>query len=171
MRSFLAIPVTPDLMRYCRVLQSGFSGGRPVVAENLHVTLVFLGDTPEEQLAVLHVELERIRHPAFCIRFDGLGMFGNTIHLTVAKNPSLQELQTKTLQLVRRVGIDVPRRRFRPHITILRGVNPALFKGFSGFSPDAPCMTVDRFALFSSTLTPQGPRYDRLADYLLSPDT
>ena len=171
MRSFLAIPATPDLVGFCRALQSGFSGGRPVAAENLHVTLVFLGDTPEEQLAVLHVELERVRHPAFCIRFDGLGMFGNTIHLAVAKNPSLQDLQTKTLQLARRVGIDVPRRRFRPHITILRGANPTLFKGFSGFLPDAPDMSVDRFALFSSTLTPQGSRYDRLTDYPLLPDT
>ncbi|SHE34765.1 2'-5' RNA ligase [Ruegeria intermedia] len=169
MRSFLAIPATPNVVRFCHGRQSEFFDGRPVAAENLHVTLVFLGNPPEEQLADLHFELERVRHPAFCIRFNGLGMFGNTIHLAVAKNPSLQELQTKTLQAARGVGIDVPRRRFRPHITILRGANPALFTGFSGFSPDAPDMRVDRFALFSSNLTPQGARYDRLADYPLLP--
>jgi 2'-5' RNA ligase len=50
-RLFLAIPLLPDLAaRAFRILPTSLPALRRVKAENLHITLAFLGQTPDERL-------------------------------------------------------------------------------------------------------------------------
>ena len=88
----------------------------------------------------------------------------------MAPDPALLGLQARVMTLLRRAGVDLPHRRFLPHITLAR---------FSGrMAPDdqarlgrflqrhgnwrfAPCPPV-ALTLYQSTLTSDGARYDVL---------
>jgi len=83
-------------------------------------------------------------------------------------------LRKKVRAAARGAGIDLPRERFRPHVTLARfsrskpvdmGRLTAFLGAYGGFR--AGPFAVDRFCLYRSTLTPEGPVYDVLADYPL----
>ncbi|EEX09218.1 2'-5' RNA ligase [Ruegeria lacuscaerulensis ITI-1157] len=169
MRCFVGIPVSGEIADLCVELGRSASDGRPVPRENLHLTLQFLDEQPHDSLEELHMQLDALRHPVFSIRVSGLGQFGQTLHVMVEPSSILQSLHDKVLACVRRSGIRVPHRRFRPHITVARGLKKCPSNDFLK-QPITDCtMQVAQFALFSSTLHSSGARYETLADYQLLP--
>ncbi|KUJ76489.1 hypothetical protein AVO45_11915 [Ruegeria marisrubri] len=170
MRSFVAIPLTDDAARALAAVQRRLDVGRRVPRDNLHLTLAFLGDQPEETLGTLHEELLRIHCEPFAISLSGLGQHGRAVHLAVPETPPLTDLHDRINRAVNRAGISLPRRRFRPHVTIIRlksGTRLRRLRGeVAGFRYEN--MPVDHFALFASTLHPEGARYECLMDYPLT---
>jgi len=170
MRCFVGIPVSGEAADLCTELGRSAAVGRPVPRENLHLTLQFLDEQPRNNLEDLHMQLSALRYPVFSIRLSGLGQFGQTLHFMVEPSPMLQRLHEKILTCVLRSGIRVSQRRFRPHITVVRGLKKSLSNGYLD-QPVAVCtMQAGQFALFASQLHSNGARYEILADYRLLPE-
>ncbi|MGR3343821.1 MAG: RNA 2',3'-cyclic phosphodiesterase [Paracoccaceae bacterium] len=171
MRVFLAISLSDETKAALAPLQRALPVGRPVPPENQHLTLVFLDDQIEETLEALHEELLILSVPSFSVTFSGVERFGQVLAVGVAESAPLVVLHREVQTATRRAGIVLPRRRFRPHVTIAR-LNPGEGGGHrhvlsTHAEGDLPDMPVTGFTLYQSTLRPEGARHDALAHYAL----
>ncbi|MFW5642021.1 MAG: RNA 2',3'-cyclic phosphodiesterase [Roseicyclus sp.] len=179
MRAFLALPVPEPALTALVVVQAGLPIGRAVPEENLHLTLVFLGEVSETALADLGEILSTTPLPQAELPFAGLGTFAEIerglIFAAVEPAPALVALQAKAARAARAAGLDLPRRRFRPHVTLTRAnrqpKGPARDRMAAalGTQVDIPAVTATEVVLYRSILAPGGARHDALAHYPLSP--
>ena len=148
---------------------------RWVPEENLHVTLRFLGEVPEEQLDGL---VERVRgFTGSCAPFDcrlsALRPFpseGRTrvIAASVAPEPPLSELHERVERGVVAAGFEAEPRRFRAHITLGRvRKTPLRDAAFEAMLSPAP-IEVERVVLYGSRLSSTGAHYTPLVEIPLS---
>lgn len=178
MRAFLAIPIPDETTEALVRLQSAIPFGKPVPEENLHLTLAFLDDAPEAALEDLHEMLEALRAAPVEIRFTELDSFTELerglVFAAVERTDALQALHDRVAALCRSAGLDLPRRRFRPHVTLMRAnrkpAGPARDRlaAMLGPLPDVPGFTARALTLYHSSLTPRGAVHDPLASYPLS---
>lgn len=143
----------------------------------MHLTLTFFPEVSLAELEELNLALEMMRPGPVALRVSGLGTFGSadprSLHATVAPDPALVHLQKKVETAARRSGIDLPHRRFVPHITLARfpsrmppedHAKIGRFLQAQGNFHFDPVM-VDEVALIQSTLGSDGARYDLLEAY------
>lgn len=178
MRAFLALPLADAAIDALLRVQSGLPTGKPVPEDNLHLTLAYLGDIPEEVLEILHDLLCAACLPAPDIAFDALGTFAEMerglTFAAVAPSDTLIALHAKTAHLARQAGVDLPRRRLRPHVTLTRAnrqpKGPARDRlaAAMGTQIDVPGFTAQALNLYQSHLTPTGARYEVMASYPLA---
>ncbi|WP_158972120.1 RNA 2',3'-cyclic phosphodiesterase [Chachezhania sediminis] len=179
MRAFLAIEPPVEVLDALERIQSDLPVGRAVPVENLHLTLAFLDDQPEDRLEDLHYALEGLRLPSADVSFDGLGTFGGDrpriLFAAVRPAPSLLDLHRLIAAEVRRAGIVLPRETFRPHVTLARLRRDLSQEALvrlqdflaSELQTDIPPFTATSLTLFESDLHPGGARYDALSSYPL----
>lgn len=178
MRAFLALPLPEPPLKALLLVQSTLPTGKHVSEDNLHLTLAYLGNVPESILETLHDLLDAARLPAPQISFNGIGTFAEMerglTFVAVTSNDTLTALHAKTAQLARQAGADLPRRRFRPHVTLTRAnrqpKGPARDRLAAAMSitPDIPGFTAHALNLYQSNLTPDGARHEVLATYPLA---
>ena len=100
------------------------------------------------------------------------------VALDLAPTAELAALREGVRRAVRAAGIDLPRERFRPHVTLVRFPASAppdrtrLPAAMAGLGPVGMALGMEpgtaRLAvLWGSTLTPAGPVYEPLASYPL----
>jgi len=172
-RAFLALPLPDAAISSLIRIQAALPLTRPVAPENLHLTLVFLGEQTEPVLQGLHDDLTALRAPGFDLQLAGIDHFGaeiRQVHATLAPQPALAALQAKLAQAARRAGIGLDRRRFVPHVTLARGASDPLMlaRALPRLPPMPAPFAVTGYALMRSTLTRHGSEYDILATYPLS---
>lgn len=177
MRAFLAIPIPEDVAGDLMRLQSTIPFGRPVPEENLHLTLAFVEEAPEAALEDLHELMRGLHAGPVDIRFTGLDSFTEgargLIFAAVERSEALQALHDRIAGLCRAAGLDLPRRRFRPHVTLTRanrrpdGVARDRLAASLGPLPGLPGFTARAVTLYQSSLTPRGAVHDPLAVYPL----
>jgi 2'-5' RNA ligase len=184
MRGFVAVGVAePVRLRIAEVqatLRRVDADVRWVAPENLHVSLKFLGEIGEDQVARLKelLELEAARWPRLDLSYAGLGTFpeGGAPRVVwagcagdVAKLAGLAQAAER---LAEQVGVPREGRPFVAHLTIGRVKSPRNAKRLraaverergAAFGRE----TVAEFALFESTLTPGGPVYEARATFPL----
>ena len=175
MRAFVGLPLPEPWIAPLVRAQGAVPGGRKPDADDLHVTLAFLDDQPESRLEALHEALELRALPAAPLRPAEIATLGNpprAITLDLAPDPALAALRDGVRAAARAAGIDLPRDRFRPHVTLTRYGGRAkpdmtrLPRALSGIGgPDLAPETARLAVLWSSTLTPDGPIYETLATY------
>ena len=178
-RAFLALPLPESVIAHLALVQTRMRLTRPVPRENLHITLVFLGEQREDALEELHLAIESMALPGFWLRLDGLAVFGGdnprNLHAAIAAEPGLTRLQSRLRRAAQMAGMRPEARRFVPHVTLARfrpgeagaaGLAQAMQE--IGALDPAP-FVVDRFALYRSHLRADGAQYDMLADYKLGP--
>ncbi|MGH1356338.1 MAG: RNA 2',3'-cyclic phosphodiesterase [Thalassovita sp.] len=179
MRLFVALDPPEGLRDTLMDLQDGLGVGREVALENLHLTLAFLGDQPAATVEVLHDMLSAVRSPQVRVTLRGVEMLGGAqpraAVALVEKVPELVALQDKVVQAARMAGIELPRRRFKPHFTLMR--LPRYLPDFAepriaawlGRHGDLVQAGGDalKFTLYQSTLREDGPIYEPLAHYPL----
>lgn len=178
-RAFLAVPVPAGVRAALEAAQAGLPAGRPVAPENLHLTLVFLGEHPEPVIEDLHFVLENLSAPEFELALAGVGLFGGAtpraLYAAVTPEPGLSHLRRKLAQAARESGIEVPSKRYTPHVTLARfprEMPPEDVAAIHGFVARrmglaAGPFAAERFVLYRSTLGRNGPIYQALADYPL----
>ena len=178
-RLFIALPVPEDISDALTRLQSGVPDARWVPLENLHVTLCFAGDVQGGTMRDLEEELSDIAGPRFPVSIAGVEQFSTgkqprALVALVERNDRLDWLQQKVSTVARNCGIEIERRKFRPHVTLARFPNGAetghhiaqFMASFSTFR--AGPWIVDHFALYSSRQGGSGRIYTEKAAYDLS---
>jgi 2'-5' RNA ligase len=96
---------------------------RYVAQNNLHVTLLFLGEVadPAVPAQLIAEALADFREPVE-LALDGFGAFGDrSVHVTIRQNPELLGLQAALAERFEPL-IGAENRRYRPHVTVARGV-------------------------------------------------
>ena len=122
MRLFIAIQFTDNildsLMNFQNELKSQGMRGRYAPRENLHLTLAFIGEYADSD-AVMDALLSVPFHP-ISLRLDGIGNFGDLYWVGVAGNPALAGYVKRLRHSLADRNIPYDRKRFSPHITIIR---------------------------------------------------
>ncbi len=171
-RAFFAvnIPATPTLRTALADLASLGTGIKSVAAENLHVTLKFLGDIESGQVATV---LDAVREvvvgqPACSLTIRGMGAFPRVTRPAVvwaglAHAETLVTMANEFESLLQPLGFQPERRAFVPHLTLARVRNhppEALLELLQLYETTdfgtADVITVD---LIHSELRSEGPRY------------
>lgn len=176
-RSFVALTLPGSALDQLETLQGQLPVGRVMTRDTLHLTLAFLGEQTDDALQELHEELSQIQSPKVTLRFGRAGMYGSpkrpALGIEAEASQELTRLHSDVARALRRAGLTVQRRRFRPHVTIarLKGeafADPRLL-GFmeAAMSYRAEPVSVSQFALYESHLAPEGARHDVLAAYPL----
>jgi len=178
-RAFLGIEIPPAQRGALTVQQFLLPLPRKVEPESFHLTLVFLGDCPDDTLQAAHESFETLHEPAFTLQLQGLGLFGkdkpHTAWAGLAPSPPLLRLQNKAETIARRAGCPIDGRRFTPHVTLGRFPPPAFPETArleravamgGGFASDP--WEVSDLVLWQSHRTGKGPHYEVLARYPLA---
>jgi 2'-5' RNA ligase len=190
MRCFIAIPLDRALAQEIGRLQRQLAPALPpdavrwVRADQLHLTLRFLGEVPEDRLPALEEPLHRACTPGAPLRLalNGLGCFPNPARPRVVwvgvhgDTDALRRLQERVAAATAEFGDQPPEQVFHPHLTIgrVKSRDPATLRrvgeavGAASVGPLGP-WTVGEVTLFSSLLAPQGPTYTELARLPLAP--
>jgi len=178
-RLFIALPVPEDISEELIGLQSGVPDARWIAPENFHVTLCFAGDVQGGPMRDLEEELSDIAGPRFAVAIAGVEQFSTgkqprALVATVEKSDRLDWLHQKVSTVARNCGIELERRKFRPHVTLARFAGGAetghhiaqFMASFSTFR--AGPWVADHFALYSSRSGGGGRIYTEEAAYDLS---
>ena len=141
-----------------------------VRAENLHVTLKFLGETQPEKLTPLQNGLALIRSPEpVRLEFRSLDFFPNDKRPRVfwagmEASANLKSLAADIDYAAHRLGFPLEERPFTPHLTLARfqppGIAPKLRELIQGRSAQSfGSLTTSEFHLIESKLKPGGAEY------------
>lgn len=177
MRLFIAIEIPDVLKKVLGTLRRDIHGARWVPAEQIHLTLAFLGEVDESVVENLNTELARIKLPEFELCFSGAGCFPGSHRprvLWVGLKPDshLNDLASRVHASVLSVGIPQEERPFSPHITLARlKLSPSssieTFLEQNG-TMKLPPFRVREFTLFQSRLTSQGAVHIPLKNFPLT---
>ncbi|MBI3576276.1 MAG: RNA 2',3'-cyclic phosphodiesterase [Gammaproteobacteria bacterium] len=140
--------------------------GRRLPAENLHLTLAFLGYVDTERQACLEREAS-IMLPAFTLVLDRAGFWPHKGVLWVGGTPpeGLQALVWELNQGLNTCGIEPETRPFQVHLTLARNVHHLRLGRDHAIAPLT--WKVSQFALVASQTLPTGARYEVLRTWRL----
>ena len=168
-RLFLALWPDVALRNVLADLQRRFPQniGRAVNADNLHITLVFLGSTPGERRACLEDALTGIKLPRFSFQLDQFGYWRKPQVLWAGSNNVPTALTTLVDVMTSKAitcGYKLDPRPFRPHLTLFRKVRKP--------PRDMPSMepiwwSADSYALVESVTATSGVCYKVLKTWAL----
>ncbi|MDP3715536.1 MAG: RNA 2',3'-cyclic phosphodiesterase [Burkholderiales bacterium] len=143
-------------------------GGRATAASNLHLTLAFLGDIDGARLSELsRIAAEAANLAPFALILERIGWWPRQ-HLVWAAPrdcpPGLQALVETLAGSLRAAAFHTERRRFLPHVTLLRDVRcaPVALPCY------LPLWRVSEFVLVASERSAGGARYRVLGAWPLT---
>lgn len=177
-RIFVAVDISEEARleaaRYIESLRRRFPNLRVGwdKPEKLHLTLKFLGETSDEQLAGLTKAVERAARETanFKLRIDGTGVFpsrrkARVLWLGVTDGrENLRKLNEALERECERAGFACETRDFKAHLTIARLREPEksrnlveahLQENFAAIE-----FEVSEIVIYQSELSPQGSRYN-----------
>jgi RNA 2',3'-cyclic 3'-phosphodiesterase len=169
MRLFVGIPLAPAVIEELSAtslrLQSDADGLRWSTPESWHITLQFLGNTPQYECIVSR--LHDLRSPAVPIQLEGLGFFdrAGVFFAGVNLTPELETLQQRVTEATGLCGFIPETRPYHPHITLARSKG----KGGRGLrelktkihrEPKFSGFIADLFVLYESVPGRGGSRYE-----------
>lgn len=166
MRLFIAINLNDEMKDALLDIQDTMRTygirGRETPAENMHLTLAFIGDYDDPD----HVKsvIDGIEIRPFDIALSGIGAFGDLWWAGIEESAPLQAVVRKLRRALAEEGIPFDRKKFSPHITLIRRAEGRL----SGESKEAladrfaAAMNVDHISLMRSDRGKHGMIYTEL---------
>jgi 2'-5' RNA ligase len=145
---------------------------RWMAVEKIHLTVVFLGDVPEEHIDFIKKSAAEVCacHDSFIAAVKGLGVFGpprrpRVVWAGVSGETSrMAAFKRELLDALTPVGLKLDSRSFRPHLTLgrFRSGGPGnVLEHFDHIQSDE--CRLGELVLFKSDLTPRGAVYTVLA--------
>jgi 2'-5' RNA ligase len=178
LRCFVAIELSDELRENISGLTRGLRASeakvRWVPGENLHLTLKFLGNTPERLLPGIRDGLAGAASGSwpFTLAFRGTGVFPDlrrprVVWVGAEDTGALLRLQGDIEKTMEPLGYAPENRAFRAHLTIGRVKSPGGMEGLKREldalgETEFGTMRVGAFSLMKSVLRPQGALYERL---------
>ena len=183
LRAFIAVEIPPEIHQAIESktaqLQAALDTSlvRWVPADNIHLTLKFLGDVSPTNVEMLSqmLNVEVNQHATFVLKFEGLGAFPNprrprVIWIGIQAPAELEALQHGIEAAAATLGYPREGRPFSPHLTVgrvkqnvgsagLQKIRSALEQTKIGALGTAQ---VNAVHLFKSDLKPSGAVYTKL---------
>lgn len=166
-RLFIGVSLQPSQQQQiATVLQQIPAVLKPVPAENLHLTLRFLGQSTEAQARELWQQLSAQRLSTFSVLLHDLLCWPRPAVLCLAGtviDPRLQRLDAQIQHAAR--AYPAPQHQLHPHLTLARNAKSI---------PELPCrlpvldVSPDQLHLYQSVSTPVGVRYPILTSLALA---
>jgi 2'-5' RNA ligase len=183
-RSFIALdlaePVRTAVIAYLERLRSTLGGVTWTRAENLHVTLKFVGDVDVERVPALVDRLRTVAAAAnpFTLQVAGVGAFPSLARPRVlwvgVAAPALPPLAQAVESACVAEGFVAEPRALRPHVTLgrvrapgRRGAPDLAWLAADG-AREFGCARIESVALFRSDLGSDGARHTALASVPLT---
>ena len=164
-RLFIAVELPKDILSYIKDLGRGIPGARPIRAEQIHLTLDFLGEVEGTMFKDIRECLLEIKKKPFQLQISGVGHFPprgkpRVLWAGVTPTDELIRLKKRIDKVLLTCGLDLEKRKFSPHITLAR-LHDSPIQKISEFLAGnsflkTPEFTVDSFHLFSSQLGRNG---------------
>jgi len=178
MRTFIALELSKgikdELARCQEELKQSGADVKWVKTSNIHLTLKFLGEVTEEKLGGIKKILDSLaeERAPFEISLFKLGAFPNLDHPRVVWAGidkgcrEAEEIARVLSQELGRIGFPEESRGFSAHLTIGRVRSDknkeSLKRGVNSLEVRPESCGINEIILFKSTLTPDGPIYDKL---------
>ncbi len=186
LRSFLAFELSPEMKSAVKTAYEDASKSRLDVRwvrpEGIHVTVVFMGNIKEEEIAPMGSEIGKVcsDFAPFRASLKGIGCFPNHRNprvIWIGMEGDIERLSRFRDDLQKRLipfGIEVETRALKPHLTLGRFKKPLrdereLRKFMEQHSTltSASC-SLHELVLFKSALNPGGAIYTKLLSWPLS---
>ena len=148
--------------------------------QNIHLTLKFIGDTPNEDIPKIIETVEEMlkNHKSFTMDFNRTGIFGSryaprVLWMGMKETPQeLYNLEEDTLTAFDKLGYLRDRQNFVPHITLGRIKELCEKQYFQKIVSSIEQKSyikqeVNEIILFQSILRPEGATYKELKKFLL----
>jgi 2'-5' RNA ligase len=169
MRLFVGLPIPSEfaqgLVRLVGAIE--LPKGRRTSAEDIHLTLVFLGEVAEAAVPAIESELAKVDFAPFQLRLTGLGSFSRAgiLFAEVEAARPLLHLQSMVADGMSRCGLALEDRPYRPHLTLARARGSLRLSERQRMLPEAlrRSFVVDAVNLYRSHLRPGGSRYEVIA--------
>lgn len=167
LRLFFALPCPPQPAAQIAFWRDSLGiKGQPVAPADLHVTLAFLGQQPQDRLPLLEQIAARLQAIRFQVQFDQLQLWHSGLLVLASSQPpeALLHLQRELQRHLLDAGLPVESRPFRPHLTLLRRSHAVACPVPAPFT-----WTADEWGLFASESGSVSPRYRLLKGWPLLP--
>ncbi len=164
-RLFVAIDPPQHIREQLVEICCGLPDARWVPAEQLHLTLCFIGEVSSSAFLDIREALNEITFTPFALRLQGVGFFPprgqpRVVWVGVAPSEPLAVLQRKITTRLFTLGFEPENRKFSPHLTLAR-LNQTPPARVGRYLEEhglfvSPEFTVNRFLLYSSVLGRKG---------------
>lgn len=177
-RLFVAFPLAVEVKDYLGSviadLRPHSDGIRWVAPKNVHLTARFLGDTEEARISKLNLLIDTVAdaHRSVSSSLTQLGAFPNlkrprVIWAGIGDGVEALGKIARDVELrVRQLRFEPESKAFKSHLTLGRVREGARLDAFAefmtGYVLQPMPLIFDRLVLYKSTLTSQGPIYERL---------
>jgi len=167
-RLFVSIDPPQSIRKVLVDLDPRVRGVHWTAGDQMHLTLGFFPDVPEDVDLALREKLEAIEFGAFFLPIEGIETFPpkgivKIVWIGVGPgHPHLFQLHKRVQEAALAVGLEADLRPWHPHITLARcreKIPGGALRKFlkSNAELDAGMFRVEAFHLYCSELTPAGP--------------
>ena len=185
MRLFVALEIPSTVRQNLATLLGSFRAianePRWVRAENLHVTLKFLGEVADGRVDSVRNMLGEVRSGnTVALELRGLGFFPSEKHPRVfwagmEASSNLKTLAGDIEGAMDKLGIPREKREFSPHLTLARFERPHLPEALRKLIADNQqrefgSLRTNEFHLIQSKLKPAGAEYTTVATFQFAPN-
>lgn len=176
-RCFFCLPMpdklASDMAAWILAARGTMPRARWVSRPNLHVTLRFCGEIPQQTVSRLADGAEKALAaeltPPPVLKIAGTGTFGRPPRVLWAglagETERLFRLNRLLEQLCREEGLEQGRSSFSPHLTLARFPVPPAKLDLPAWNLSGREWLADRVIFMRSHLTPAGPRYSPIRVY------
>lgn len=142
MRLFTAITFPEEVKRKLtdiqQMLKSGSLRGNFTNDENLHLTLVFLGEVAPNRVGLVQNAIANSPFSSFELTMKGVGRFkregGDIVWVGIDMSKDLSTLHARLAEQLAAAGFTLEERGFKPHLTLAREVKFREDFDLAGFS-------------------------------------
>ncbi|TQR18004.1 RNA 2',3'-cyclic phosphodiesterase [Psychrobacillus vulpis] len=137
------------------------------VAEDLHITLVYLGYLDELVINQMIQSLQKIDWNSFDLLTDGLSHFGNertprVVYIALEESEFLLRLQQNVMEAISNLVEGLNSNDFKAHITIAKKWKSDALQLTNGFLLEKQSFKVNNFTLYK--INPNSiPRYEEVS--------
>ncbi len=173
MRLFVGLELPEATRNALTSLMGGIDGARWQTADQLHLTMRFIGTVPEDTARDIDLALANVRVDPMEIRIKGIGVFGTdrkprALWAGVAPKGPLESLHGRIESALVCAGQPREPRKFKAHVTLARfKTRPGRLDRFLSLNDalGSPPWEASHFTLFRSYLGRAGAIYEPLAQY------
>lgn len=124
-RLFVALEFPEEQRERVAMVARGVTGAKWVPPENLHLTLRFIGEVPEDRYDDIVYALESVESEPFMLSIAGAGHFESrsrvrALWLGVERVPELMSLHRRIDSALVRTGLPPEERKYIPHVSLAR---------------------------------------------------